>query len=165
MKILSLVLTTILLSVCFTACSQKATVVENLEKTYFKVNKSDSEWRELLTPEQYRVLREKGTERAFTGEFNKHNEEGTYTCAACNNPLFASSTKYDSGSGWPSFFAPIGKENVKEYTDRSHGMIRTEVVCANCGGHLGHVFPDGPRPTGMRYCINSISMGFEKKSD
>ena len=119
-------------------------------------------WKEKLTENQYRVLREKGTERPFTGEFLNHKKDGTYTCAACGNALFDSSTKFDSGSGWPSFYDVIDQGNVKLIKDTSLGMIRTEVVCANCEGHLGHVFDDGPKETGMRYCINSVSLGFEE---
>ena len=129
----------------------------------YKIEKSDEEWRKELTKEEFQVLRQKGTERAFTGEFDRHKEEGVYTCAACGQELFSSEAKFDSGSGWPSYFKPLSKEAVHEITDRSHGMLRTEVVCNNCGGHLGHVFNDGPRPTGLRYCINSVSLDFVKK--
>lgn len=127
-----------------------------------KVNKSNEEWKKELTPEQYRVLREKGTERAFTGEFVDNHEKGIYLCAGCSAPLFSSETKYDSGSGWPSYYAPLSDNHIEEQIDRSHGMIRTEVHCSRCGGHLGHVFDDGPQPTGLRYCINSVSMKFKK---
>lgn len=127
-----------------------------------KVNKSNEEWKQELTPEQYRVLREKGTERAFTGEFVDNHEKGIYLCAGCSAPLFSSETKYDSGSGWPSYYAPLSDNHIEEQIDRSHGMIRTEVHCSRCGGHLGHVFDDGPQPTGLRYCINSVSMKFKK---
>jgi len=128
-----------------------------------KKSLSDKEWTEKLTPEQYRVLREKGTEPAFTGEYVNKKEDGTYVCAGCGQPVFDSATKYDSGSGWPSFYQPTGKDAVKEELDKSHGMIRTEINCSNCGGHLGHVFTDGPQPTGMRYCINSAALKFEEK--
>jgi peptide-methionine (R)-S-oxide reductase len=117
-----------------------------------------------LTPEQHRILRKKGTEAPFSGEFYKHDEAGNYSCAACDSQLFSSETKFDSGSGWPSFYDAIDKAAVKLIEDSSHGMNRTEVVCAKCDGHLGHVFPDGPTPTGQRYCINSTSLGFEKKN-
>lgn len=132
----------------------------NMEK---KIIKSDEEWKKELTPEEYYVLREKGTERAFTGEFYENHEDGTYLCAACGNELFSSDTKYESGSGWPSYWAPLSEDNVEIETDRSHGMIRSEVKCSRCGSHLGHVFDDGPNPTGKRYCINSISLDFKKK--
>jgi len=127
-----------------------------------KINKSNEEWKQELTPEQYRVLREKGTERAFTGEFLDNHEKGIYLCAGCSAPLISSETKYDSGSGWPSYYAPLSDNHIEEQIDRSHGMIRTEVHCSRCGGHLGHVFDDGPQPTGLRYCINSVSMKFKK---
>jgi peptide-methionine (R)-S-oxide reductase len=126
------------------------------------INKPDAEWQKELTPEQYHILREKGTERAFTGRYWNNHEQGVYRCAACGNELFDSETKYDSGSGWPSFTAPMAEERVETDTDETHGMIRTEVHCARCGGHLGHVFDDGPRPTNQRYCINSASLEFEK---
>jgi peptide-methionine (R)-S-oxide reductase len=123
-----------------------------------KIRKSEEEWRQELSPAQYRVLREKGTEPAFTGEYNAEKREGTYRCAACGEPLFSSAAKYDSGSGWPSFYAAIEDEKVETEEDRSHGMRRTEIMCARCNSHLGHVFPDGPRPTGMRFCVNSASL-------
>ena len=127
-----------------------------------KINRTDSEWRATLTPEQYRVLREGGTEAPWSGEPLDVKGAGEFRCAACGEPLFASDTKYDSGSGWPSFTAPVAGEAVSEHSDVSHGMVRTEVRCARCDGHLGHVFPDGPGPEGLRYCINSASLAFKK---
>ncbi|MCI5106921.1 MAG: peptide-methionine (R)-S-oxide reductase MsrB [Pseudomonadales bacterium] len=134
------------------------------DKEQDKTANKDEQWREELDPEQYHVLREKGTERAFTGKYWDLKDDGTYHCAACGEPLFSSETKYDSGSGWPSFYAPADKDSVGELADHSHGMVRTEVVCQNCGSHLGHVFPDGPQDkTGLRYCINSASLDFKKE--
>jgi len=127
-----------------------------------KVAKTDEEWKAELTPTQYRVLREKGTERPFTGELLDNKEKGVYVCAACGTELFSSDAKFESGSGWPSFYAPIAEENVATERDDSLGMRRVEVLCKRCGGHLGHVFDDGPRPTGLRYCVNSVSLDFEK---
>ena len=131
-------------------------------KQSYEISKTDAEWKKQLTPEQYYVLRQKGTEPAFSGKYNDYKEKGTYTCAACGNELFASNTKFDSGTGWPSYFKPISSKHVREITDRSMGMVRTEVVCGRCGGHLGHVFDDGPKPTGLRYCLNSVALGFKK---
>jgi peptide-methionine (R)-S-oxide reductase len=128
-----------------------------------KIDKTDAQWRAELTPEQYKVMREKGTERAFTGAYVDNHDKGMYKCAACGEPLFDSDTKFDSGSGWPSFFKPLSPDAVETEEDRTHGMRRTEVMCKKCGAHLGHVFDDGPKPTGQRYCVNSISLAFEKK--
>ncbi|HVM20226.1 MAG TPA: peptide-methionine (R)-S-oxide reductase MsrB [Egibacteraceae bacterium] len=126
---------------------------------------SEEEWRERLTPEQYEVLRNKGTERAFTGAYNDNKEPGVYRCAGCHTALFTSDTKYESGSGWPSFYEPLTHEAVRFVPDHSHGMVRTEVVCNTCGGHLGHLFDDGPQPTGQRYCMNSVAMEFDPSED
>lgn len=128
-----------------------------------KIVKSDDEWRRELSAEQYHILREKGTERAFTGRYYDHKEKGVYICAACGNELFSSDNKYDSGCGWPSYYKPLSEGVVEESIDKSYGMVRTEITCSRCGGHLGHVFDDGPQPTGLRYCINSGALKFEKK--
>ena len=128
-----------------------------------KVVKTEEEWKKELTPEQYSICRMKVTERPVTGEYYQTKTPGVYTCSCCGAELFDSNTKYDSGSGWPSFYEPTGKDRIEEKTDASHGMTRTEAVCQSCGAHLGHVFPDGPRPTGLRYCINSVSLKLKPK--
>lgn len=134
---------------------------QSIDSTMNK-EKSDQKWKNELSPEQYKILRQCGTEPAFTGKYYKHKEKGSYHCAACGELLFSSETKFDSGSGWPSFYAPADKKNIEEVIDKSYGMIRTEIKCAHCGSHLGHVFPDGPRPGGLRYCVNSVSLDFKE---
>lgn len=133
------------------------------DSTKQKVHKTEAEWRELLTPEQFHVMRQKGTERPFTGALTANHADGMYHCGACNAPLFQSTEKFESGSGWPSFWQPVSTDAIESHEDSTLGMRRVEVTCAACGAHLGHVFPDGPKPTGLRYCINSASLAFEKK--
>ena len=130
-----------------------------------KVKKTDEQWQEKLSNEEFLVTRKKGTERAFTGEYHDHHEKGMYVCVCCGQELFRFSEKFDSGTGWPSFWEPVSQGNITEKTDRSHGMARTEVLCSKCDAHLGHVFPDGPKPTGLRYCINSVSLDFEEEKE
>jgi len=144
----------------------KENMSHNDSKDYgnFRVKKSESEWKEILTPEQYRILRQKGTERPYSGEYNVFYKKGQYACTACGNVLFTSDTKFDSHCGWPSFYDALDKTKIKEIEDNTLGMSRIEVVCADCGGHLGHVFNDGPKPTGLRYCINSVSIQFVDES-
>jgi peptide-methionine (R)-S-oxide reductase len=141
---------------------EPAAAADKSVKTEEKVVKTDEEWKKVLTPEQFHVLRKKGTERAFSGKLWDNHEKGTYVCAGCRQALFHSKSKFDSGTGWPSFWEPIDKTAVEEHSDRSFFMTRTETVCSRCGGHLGHVFDDGPKPTGLRYCINSAALDFVK---
>lgn len=165
-----------IIAFAFVACKQSDTATGNIaqsdtiqqqmlslnDTSLEKVVKTDAEWKKELTANQYYILREKGTERAFQNEFNDNHQKGHYFCAACKLPLFSSETKFESGTGWPSFYAPINKNRVKEVVDKSLGMVRGEIICARCEGHLGHLFDDGPQPTGLRYCMNSGAMLFQK---
>ena len=151
-------------SLTFDAQGDSAKVKKKRE-AWEKIVKTDEEWERVLTPEQFSVMRRKGTEPPFSSPLNGEKGEGTFECAACGLPLFNSRTKFNSGTGWPSFYAPVAKENVREEADTSHGMRRTEVLCARCDAHLGHVFDDGPAPTGLRYCMNGVALKFVKKSD
>jgi len=159
------IITIVLISSAFIVHSQ---TIDSAMKNE-KLSKTNEQWKQELTEEEYNILRNCGTEPPFTGKYYKHNEKGTYHCAACGAKLFSSDTKYDSGSGWPSFYDAIDKNAIKEISDNSFGMQRIEIKCAKCDGHLGHVFPDGPRPTGLRYCVNSVSLNFKdanpKKED
>lgn len=161
-KILIVYLISIAVASCNRDSSKGLKMTEKNNQITEKIFKSDEEWKKILTPEQYRVLREKGTERPGTGIYDNHYEKGTYNCAGCGQELFTSDSKYNAGCGWPSFAEPSDKKVVEEHLDKSYGMIRTEIVCSRCGGHLGHVFNDGPPPKGLRYCINSASLDFRK---
>ncbi|MEO8472955.1 MAG: peptide-methionine (R)-S-oxide reductase MsrB [Chryseolinea sp.] len=161
MNKIKLTLTFIVLA--FVASHAQTDINATASASKYEVAKSADEWRKALTPMQYHVLREKGTERAFSGALWDNHEKGTYYCAACNLPIFDSSTKFESGTGWPSFYKPLNESAVKIIKDTTYNMVREEVVCSRCGGHLGHVFEDGPKPTGLRYCMNSVSFTFDKK--
>lgn len=172
MKKLLLATSILVLGFVLIACqSQSKTIADDQHKTAMmqdsgdvdKIVKTEEEWKAQLTSEEYRILRQKGTERAFTGAYWDNKKDGIYNCAACQLPLFESTTKFKSGTGWPSFFDPIKPAHVARYSDHSHGMVRVEVTCGRCDGHLGHVFNDGPEPTGLRYCINSASLKFQPK--
>lgn len=160
-----LILTYALGMMVFGACAQKSkyTTTTNPVEGSFQVVKTNQEWKKVLSPLAYQVMREQGTERAFSGKYWNHKKKGIYTCAACDTPLFSSTTKFDSGTGWPSYWKPVSKSAIGIKRDYSYGMVREEVHCKKCGGHLGHVFPDGPEPTRLRYCINSVSLNFKDR--
>ncbi len=162
---LKISLLTLAIITLITSCSKSQENNKSIVKeSKGKIVKTEEEWKEILSPEAFNVLREKGTETAFTGKYWNNHEQGTYYCAACHLKLFSSQAKFKSGTGWPSFYEPINEENIAINKDTTFGMVREEVVCARCSGHLGHVFPDGPEPTGLRYCINSVSLSFEKNN-